>query len=149
MLPPRTELRLPSTIPPVPNVEDLNPPKKKASSARGLRWHQWLLCNRKTCMRLYFVPPGSYSYIPRKPITHNTTCRVLSSPPSRGRYLQFIPSTSRSVMANDVYFPTHPSYSTLFFRPCVLRQVAWPTDKMREQQGSRMKCVVTVFGLSL
>ncbi|CAM9339336.1 unnamed protein product [Ectocarpus sp. 8 AP-2014] len=28
-------------------------------------------------------------------------------------------------------------------------QVAWPTDKMREQQGSRMKCVVTVFGLSL
>ncbi|CAN0219850.1 unnamed protein product [Ascophyllum nodosum] len=30
-----------------------------------------------------------------------------------------------------------------------LCQVAWPTEKMREQQGSRMKCIVTVFGLSL
>lgn len=36
-----------------------------------------------------------------------------------------------------------------YVSPFVLRQVAWPTDKMREQQGSRMKCVVTVFGLSL
>ncbi|CAM9185458.1 unnamed protein product [Discosporangium mesarthrocarpum] len=28
-------------------------------------------------------------------------------------------------------------------------QVAWPTEKMREQQGSGMKCIVTAFGLSL
>lgn len=28
-------------------------------------------------------------------------------------------------------------------------QVSWPTDKMREQQGSRMRCVVTAFGLCL
>jgi dynein light chain Tctex-type 1 len=30
-----------------------------------------------------------------------------------------------------------------------LCQVSWPTDKMREQQGSRMRCIVTAFGLSL
>jgi dynein light chain Tctex-type 1 len=30
-----------------------------------------------------------------------------------------------------------------------LCQVSWPTDKMREQQGSRIKCIVTAFGLSL
>ncbi|CAN0081322.1 unnamed protein product, partial [Phaeothamnion confervicola] len=28
-------------------------------------------------------------------------------------------------------------------------QVSWPTEKMREQQGSRMKCIITAFGLSL
>ena len=30
-----------------------------------------------------------------------------------------------------------------------LCQVAWPTEKMREQQGSRIRCVVTAFGLNL
>lgn len=30
-----------------------------------------------------------------------------------------------------------------------LSQVSWPTDKMREQQGSHMRCVVTAFGLAL
>ncbi|CAM9181211.1 unnamed protein product [Chrysoparadoxa australica] len=30
-----------------------------------------------------------------------------------------------------------------------LCQISWPTDKMREQQGSRMKCIVTAFGLQL
>ena len=30
-----------------------------------------------------------------------------------------------------------------------LCQVAWPTEKMREQQGSRMRCIVTAFGLAL
>ena len=30
-----------------------------------------------------------------------------------------------------------------------LCQVAWPTEKMREQQGSHMRCIVTAFGLTL